>query len=153
MDHADLISTISLIEPLTDRELDVLRLMAEDLTVQAMADRLVLSSTTVKWYTQQIYGKLGGIHAPGQKRRQAVGERPERAVELAALVHHHQAAEYEFKMYAGKLLAELEATRVPTVEVVHEALIHRWERLHEWIDASRADIRQQRLLAAAAEWV
>ena len=45
------------------------------------------------------------------------------------------------------------ATREPTVEVAHEALIQRWERLREWIDASRADIRQQRLLAAAAaEW-
>jgi WD40 repeat protein/DNA-binding CsgD family transcriptional regulator/type II secretory pathway predicted ATPase ExeA len=44
-------------------------------------------------------------------------------------------------------------TREPTVEVAHEALIHRWERLRGWIDASRADIRQQRLLgAAAAEW-
>jgi predicted ATPase/DNA-binding CsgD family transcriptional regulator len=71
MDHADLSSPITLIEPLTDRELDVLRLMADDLSNQEMADRLVLSPTTVKWYTQQIYGKLG-IHEPGQKRRQAV---------------------------------------------------------------------------------
>jgi WD40 repeat protein/DNA-binding CsgD family transcriptional regulator/tRNA A-37 threonylcarbamoyl transferase component Bud32 len=45
------------------------------------------------------------------------------------------------------------ATREPTVEVAHEALIQRWELLREWIDASRADIRQQRLLAAAVqEW-
>jgi WD40 repeat protein/DNA-binding CsgD family transcriptional regulator len=44
-------------------------------------------------------------------------------------------------------------TREPTVEVAHEALIQRWERLRGWIDASRADIRQQRLLGAAAvEW-
>jgi ATP/maltotriose-dependent transcriptional regulator MalT len=69
MDHADLSSSITLIEPLTDREIDVLRLMAEDLSNQEMADRLVLSPTTVKWFTQQIYGKLG-IHEPGQKRRQ-----------------------------------------------------------------------------------
>ena len=71
MDHADLSSQITLIEPLTERELDVLRLMAEDLSIPAMAERLVLAPTTVKWYTQQIYGKLG-IHEPGQKRRQAV---------------------------------------------------------------------------------
>jgi WD40 repeat protein/DNA-binding CsgD family transcriptional regulator len=45
------------------------------------------------------------------------------------------------------------ATREPTVEVAHEALIQRWEKLRAWIDDSRADIRQQRLLAAAvAEW-
>jgi ATP/maltotriose-dependent transcriptional regulator MalT len=71
MDHADLNSSISLVEPLTDREMDVLRLMADDLTHQQMAERLALSSTTVKWYTQQIYGKLG-IHASGHKRHQAV---------------------------------------------------------------------------------
>jgi predicted ATPase/DNA-binding CsgD family transcriptional regulator len=71
MDDADLSSPISLIEPLTGRELEVLRLMADDLTISAVADQLVLSPATVKWYTQQIYGKLG-IHEPGQKRRQAV---------------------------------------------------------------------------------
>jgi predicted ATPase/DNA-binding CsgD family transcriptional regulator len=71
MDDADLSSPIVLIEPLTGRELDVLRLMTDDLSIPAMADQLVLSPSTVKWYTQQIYGKLG-IHEPGQKRRQAV---------------------------------------------------------------------------------
>ncbi len=71
MHHADLSSPIALIEPLTERELDVLRLMTDDLSIPVMADRLVLAPATVKWYTQQIYGKLG-IHEPGQKRHQAV---------------------------------------------------------------------------------
>jgi WD40 repeat protein/serine/threonine protein kinase len=45
------------------------------------------------------------------------------------------------------------ATRESTVEVAHEALLREWERLREWLDTSRADIRLQRLLAnAAAEW-
>ncbi len=45
------------------------------------------------------------------------------------------------------------ATRAPTVEVAHEALLHEWPRLRDWLDNGRADIRQQRLLAnAAAEW-
>ncbi|MBI1880098.1 MAG: hypothetical protein HYR94_18075, partial [Chloroflexi bacterium] len=45
-------------------------------------------------------------------------------------------------------------TRGPTVEVAHEALLREWGRLREWLDASRADIRLQRLLAsAAAEWI
>jgi hypothetical protein len=35
MDHADLISPITLVEPLTDRELDVLRPMADDLSIHA----------------------------------------------------------------------------------------------------------------------
>jgi len=44
-------------------------------------------------------------------------------------------------------------TRGPTVEVAHEALIREWPRLREWLAASRADVRMQRLLAnAAAEW-
>ncbi len=44
-------------------------------------------------------------------------------------------------------------TRGPTVEVAHEALLREWSRLREWLDASRNDIRMQRLLAtAAAEW-
>jgi hypothetical protein len=42
-----------------------------------MAERLYLSPATVKWYTRQIYGKLG-IHEPGQKRRQVVVRRDPR---------------------------------------------------------------------------
>jgi WD40 repeat protein/serine/threonine protein kinase len=44
-------------------------------------------------------------------------------------------------------------TRTPTVEVAHEALIREWQRLREWLDSSRADIRLQRMLASASkEW-
>ncbi len=48
-----------LIEPLTERELDVLRLLAEGYTNPAIAEELVLAVGTVKWYASQIYGKLG----------------------------------------------------------------------------------------------
>jgi WD40 repeat protein len=45
------------------------------------------------------------------------------------------------------------ATRIPTVEVAHEALIRTWTRLREWLSASREDLRiQRRLMAAATEW-
>lgn len=45
-------------------------------------------------------------------------------------------------------------TREPTVEVAHEALLREWGRLRVWLDESRDDVRQQRLLAAAAaEWL
>jgi len=44
-------------------------------------------------------------------------------------------------------------TRGPTVEVAHEAILREWGRLRVWLDESRHDIRQQRLLAAATkEW-
>jgi len=46
-----------------------------------------------------------------------------------------------------------DATRSPTVEVAHEALIRRWERLREWLTESRNDVRLEReLLNAALEW-
>jgi WD40 repeat protein/DNA-binding CsgD family transcriptional regulator len=40
-----------------------------------------------------------------------------------------------------------------TVEVAHEALIREWGQLRAWLDDSREDIRQQRMVAAAAnDW-
>ena len=47
-----------LVEPLTDRELEVLQLIAEGLTNQQVADELIISIGTAKWYSGQIYGKL-----------------------------------------------------------------------------------------------
>ena len=45
------------------------------------------------------------------------------------------------------------ATREPTVEIAHEALIEAWKRMRGWIDATRDDLRQERRLArAGAEW-
>jgi WD40 repeat protein/serine/threonine protein kinase len=44
-------------------------------------------------------------------------------------------------------------TREPSVEVAHEALLREWDRLRQWLDENRSDIRLQRSLAAtAAEW-
>jgi DNA-binding SARP family transcriptional activator/WD40 repeat protein len=45
------------------------------------------------------------------------------------------------------------ATREPTVEVAHEALLSAWDRLRGWIDEAREDVRMhQRLSDAAREW-
>jgi LuxR family maltose regulon positive regulatory protein len=53
-----LIEPAALIEPLTDRELDVLRLMAEGLKYKEIAARLFISLNTVRFHVKAIYGKL-----------------------------------------------------------------------------------------------
>jgi ATP/maltotriose-dependent transcriptional regulator MalT len=57
----------SMVEPLTNRELDVLDLLAQRLSNKEIAEKLFLSTTTVKGHLQNIYGKLNV-----KKRREAV---------------------------------------------------------------------------------
>ncbi len=47
-----------LVEPLSERELDVLRLLAKDLKYKQIAEQLVVSVNTVRHHTKNIYGKL-----------------------------------------------------------------------------------------------
>ncbi len=42
-----------------ERELEVLQLLAQGLTNKEIAGRLALATETVRWYTKEIYGKLG----------------------------------------------------------------------------------------------
>ncbi|MDY6875407.1 MAG: LuxR C-terminal-related transcriptional regulator [Chloroflexota bacterium] len=49
----------SLIEPLSERELEVLRLIAAGLSNPEIAEELVIAVSTVKSHTNHIYGKLG----------------------------------------------------------------------------------------------
>ena len=48
-----------LAEPLSERELDVLRLLASDLDGPGIADELVVGLSTVRTHTKSIYAKLG----------------------------------------------------------------------------------------------
>jgi LuxR family maltose regulon positive regulatory protein len=48
-----------LIEPLSERELEVLQLIAQGLTNPEIASRLFVAVNTVKSHTRNIYGKLG----------------------------------------------------------------------------------------------
>jgi len=62
-------SASALVEPLSERELDVVRLLAEGRTNQEIADALYVSVNTVKTHLSSIYGKLG-VNA----RRQAIAQ-------------------------------------------------------------------------------
>ena len=49
----------AMIEPLSERELDVLRLLGSDLDGPDIARELVVSLNTVRTHTKNIYAKLG----------------------------------------------------------------------------------------------
>jgi len=68
--------TLTLVEPLSDRELDVLRFLAEHRTNQEIAQAMCVSVNTVKTHLKNVYGKLG-VHS----RKRAVT----RAKELGLL--------------------------------------------------------------------
>jgi len=59
-----------MIQPLTDREMEILRLISRGLSNREIASELVLTSGTVKWYNKQIYSKLG-VHSRTQAVAQA----------------------------------------------------------------------------------
>jgi LuxR family maltose regulon positive regulatory protein len=55
----DATSEQPLIEPLTDQELSILKLMTAGLSHSEIARELYLSVNTIKWHSTNIYGKLG----------------------------------------------------------------------------------------------
>ena len=64
--------TAELIEPLTDRELEILALLALGLTNREIGEHLYIAPGTVKAHTASIYGKLD-VHS----RMQAVARSQE----------------------------------------------------------------------------
>ncbi|MCB0041204.1 MAG: helix-turn-helix transcriptional regulator, partial [Caldilinea sp.] len=71
-----------LVEPLTEREQEVLRLMAQGLTYQQMAEQLIVSINTVRYYVRNVYSKLD-VHRRGAAIARA------RALGLLPAVAHH----------------------------------------------------------------
>ena len=64
----------SLIEPLTGRELEVLRLLATEASTREIADTLVVSMGTLRTHTKRIYGELD-VHSRFEavQRAQSLG--------------------------------------------------------------------------------
>lgn len=63
----------ALVEPLTSREFDVLRLLAGAASNREMAERLVISTRTVETHLANIYGKLG-VHGRTEAMLWAIRE-------------------------------------------------------------------------------
>lgn len=77
--------------------------------------------------------------------------------ELLSLTDETDLMEEIIEQFAAYRLVSLDhdpQTRQPTVEVAHEAILREWDRLRQWLNESREDIRQERLLARAAnDWL
>jgi WD40 repeat protein len=76
-----------------------------------------------------------------------------RRVELEALGAAAREVLESFGRYRLLTFDHDAATREPTVEIAHEALIRAWGRLRDWLNSGRDDVRMQRALAGlAVEW-
>jgi LuxR family maltose regulon positive regulatory protein len=64
-------AAVKLVDPLSERELDVLRLLRSDLDGPAIARELTVSLNTLRTHTKNIYAKLGVSSRRGAVRRAA----------------------------------------------------------------------------------
>jgi len=100
---------------------------------------------------RQLYMRLVKLGAEGEVLRRRVSRS-----ELQAIGKNMQEVDGLIDELAQHRLLTLDYDPIHNsamVEVAHEALIREWNQLRTWLDDSREDIRQQRLLAAAAnDW-
>jgi WD40 repeat protein/DNA-binding SARP family transcriptional activator len=77
--------------------------------------------------------------------------------ELASVEVDQEAMEGVIDTFGARRLLSFDrdpATRGPTVEVAHEALLREWARLHGWIEGAREDLRTHRRLATSTrDWL
>ena len=60
---------VPLVEPLSERELEVLRLLGTEMSGPEIADALYIALNTLRTHTKNIYGKLGANSRRGAVRR------------------------------------------------------------------------------------
>jgi LuxR family transcriptional regulator, maltose regulon positive regulatory protein len=63
-------ANIALPEPLSERELEVLRLLADDLSSNEIAERLIIAVETARKHVKNIYGKLA-VHSRSEAIRRS----------------------------------------------------------------------------------
>lgn len=101
--------------------------------------------------TRQLFLRLVTLGEGVEDTRRRVSR-----AELLAIAADAELSEEVIDTYVSYRLLSLDhdpATRTPTVEVAHEALLREWERLRNWLNESRSEIRLQRQLAHLAdEW-
>lgn len=101
---------------------------------------------------EQVFLRLVAIGETTEDTRRRV-----RRTELGSLDDDPVTVENVIQQFGAHRLLSFDhdpVTRGATVEVAHEALLREWERLRDWVQDNRADLRlRQRLSAAAREWV
>ncbi len=101
-----------LFDPLSEREVEILRLLAGSLTNREIGQELFISLETVKWYNKQIYGKLGvGSRTQATAKAREIGlfdERREEKTLIAGLPKHNLPAQITTFVGRERELAELE---------------------------------------------
>ena len=114
------------------------------------ADEIYLEGNeTGQELVRQLYLRLVTLGEGAEDTRRRV----ERS-ELLAITPDTGLMDEIIDFYAQSRLLSLDndpSTRRPTVEVAHEAILREWDRLRGWLNESRDDIRQERLIAQAAE--
>ncbi len=101
---------------------------------------------------QQIFLRLVNLGEGTEDTRRRVS-----LEEILALASDRQDVQVAIDQFGTARLLTFDrdpATRRPTVEVAHEAILREWTRLRSWLDDSRNDVRQQRVLSSlATDWV
>ncbi|MDX1665079.1 MAG: protein kinase [Candidatus Promineifilaceae bacterium] len=111
--------------------------------------------------SRQLFLRLVRLGEAGEETRRRVLRRELEAIQLPAgddaSPDGHATLDDVIKQFGRFRLLTFDrdpATREPTVEVAHEALLSEWSRLRGWLADSREQVRlQQRLTAATADWL
>ena len=101
-------------ESFSDRELEILRLLADGRTNREIAQELILSPETVKWYNKQLFSKLGvgsRMQAVNKAKEAGLLDEGRRVpVKTTMLVRHNLPA--ELSSFVGRERETVEVVRL-----------------------------------------